>query len=176
MAKKAEKKKIPAWVWIFNLGLAVSFVLFLNYLSSLPETSETNNKEPSPTTKVVKEEPKQKSKETKFDFYEVLPETKVEAAKIEEYTPKKPPENLRYFLQTGSFRSVSDAEKQKAMIAFQGLKAEIKEINLKKNDTWYRVQIGPYTSRSKMNSAIDRLVSINIQPLVKKKKHTKGDD
>jgi cell division protein FtsN len=30
------------------------------------------------------------------------------------------------------------------------------------------VNVGPFTSRSQMNSAVDKLVSINIQPLVRK--------
>ncbi|HTN35153.1 MAG TPA: SPOR domain-containing protein, partial [Marinobacter sp.] len=33
---------------------------------------------------------------------------------------------------------------------------------------WYRVNVGPFTSRSQANAAVDKLVNINIQPLVRK--------
>ena len=73
-------------------------------------------------------------------------------------------------MQTGSFRNKSDAERQKATVAFQGIKAKIKVITSDSGTKWYRVTAGPYTNRSKMNGALDKLVAINIQPLVKKTK------
>lgn len=71
-------------------------------------------------------------------------------------------------MQSGSFRSKEDAERQRAQIAFQGLRASIQRINLDNGSIWYRVNVGPFTSRSQMNSAIDKLVSLSIQPLVRK--------
>ena len=54
------------------------------------------------------------------------------------------------------------------MIAFQGLKADIKSVKNDQGSTWHRVSTGPFFNRSKMNSALDKLVSMQIQPLVKK--------
>jgi cell division protein FtsN len=54
------------------------------------------------------------------------------------------------------------------MIAFQGLKADIRSITNEQGSTWHRVSTGPFYNRSKMNSALDKLVSMQIQPLVKK--------
>lgn len=168
---KVPKKTISTRVWIVNLFLASLFIYFLYYLDSVPETPDrTNNPKPKATPIVSTPPPVEKRTKTgpEFTFYDSLPKTEVKAPKVAAYQPKKLPENVSYLLQTGSFRSQSDAERQRANIAFQGLKAEIKQFNQTNSGIWYRVQIGPYKSRSKMNSAIDRLVSINIQPLVKK--------
>ncbi|MEP6133032.1 SPOR domain-containing protein, partial [Marinobacter sp.] len=73
-----------------------------------------------------------------------------------------------YLVQTGSFRQQQDAERQRAEIAFQGLRAQVKRIDLDSGSTWYRVNVGPFTSRSQMNAVIDKLVDLNIQPLVRK--------
>jgi cell division protein FtsN len=71
-------------------------------------------------------------------------------------------------LQSGSFRKAEDAERQRAEIAFQGLRAAVQKIDLEEGNVWYRVNVGPFTSRSQMNAAVDKLVSISIQPLVRK--------
>jgi len=148
----------------------VVFVYLLYLLRTVPETSESQG------ISAIDTRPQSKSEDGRdstspaqdFTFYELLPESEITAPEVEEYQPKKLPENVSFLLQTGSFRSFTDAERQRANIAFQGLKAEVKKITLADQSVWFRVQIGPYRSRSKMNSAIDRLVAINIQPLVRK--------
>jgi len=79
-------------------------------------------------------------------------------------------QDREYILQAGSFRTRKDAERQRAQVGFQGLRAQIQEVSVDGNKTWYRVMVGPYGSRSDMNKAVDRLVSINIQPLVRQRK------
>jgi len=75
---------------------------------------------------------------------------------------------MDYLIQSGSFRSKEDAERQRAHIAFQGLRASVQRIDLDSGAVWYRVNVGPFTSRSQANAAVDKLVNINIQPLVRK--------
>jgi cell division protein FtsN len=87
---------------------------------------------------------------------------------VEEYTPGPTKQDFNYLVQSGSFRQKGDAERQRAQIAFQGLRANVQRIDLDNGSVWYRVNVGPFTSRSQMNSAIDKLVSINIQPLIRK--------
>ena len=98
----------------------------------------------------------------------MLPESEVVPPKVEEYTPGPTQTDFNYLLQSGSFRSKEDAERQRAQIAFQGLRASTQRIDLDNGSVWYRVNVGPFSSRSQMNSAIDKLVSLNIQPLVRK--------
>lgn len=110
--------------------------------------------------------------EQRFRFYDLLEESEVIPPKVDTYTFKEKNKNadFYYMVQTGSFRSSVDAERQKATIAFQGLKASIKPVKNDQGTIWYRVITGPYHSRTEMNSALDKLVAINIEPLVKKVK------
>ncbi len=53
----------------------------------------------------------------------MLPESEVVPPKVEEYTPPGPAmQEFDYVVQSGSFRSKEDAERQRAQIAFQGLR------------------------------------------------------
>ncbi|WP_338355510.1 SPOR domain-containing protein [uncultured Marinobacter sp.] len=158
--------------WILSLAAVGGFIGFIFYLNSLPAN-------PGSQPQAVSEKPDQKSAKTPaetakqedkpgFRFYEMLPESEVVPPKVEEYTPGPTQTDFNYLLQSGSFRSKEDAERQRAQIAFQGLRASTQRIDLDNGSVWYRVNVGPFTSRSQMNSAIDKLVSLNIQPLVRK--------
>ena len=158
--------------WILSLAAVGGFIGFIFYLNSLPAN-------PGSQPQAVSEKPAQKSAKTPaetakqedkpgFRFYEMLPESEVVPPKVEEYTPGPTQTDFNYLLQSGSFRSKEDAERQRAQIAFQGLRASTQRIDLDNGSVWYRVNVGPFTSRSQMNSSIDKLVSLNIQPLVRK--------
>ncbi|MDG5501360.1 SPOR domain-containing protein [Marinobacter sp. BGYM27] len=164
--------------WILSLALVGGFVGFIAYLNSMPKPDASQpvaTKAPAKSaTANSKSEQAPADKPAKqkqaFQFYEMLPESEVVAPKVEAYDPgpTAAQRKYRYVIQTGSFRGREDAERQRAQIAFQGLQAKIDEINLESGSVWYRVNIGPYDSRSKMNSAVDKLVRINIAPLVRK--------
>lgn len=158
--------------WILSLAAVGGFIGFIVYLNSLPTS-------PGPQQPALTGQPAQKPAEKPaaqtaqdekpgFRFYEMLPESEVVPPKVEEYTPGPVQQNFTYVVQSGSFRNQQDAERQRAQIAFQGLRASIQRIDLDNGSVWYRVNVGPFTSRSQMNSAVDKLVSLNIQPLVRK--------
>ncbi len=160
--------------WILSLAAVGGFIGFIVYLNTLPANG------PEPTTQApasAKEtrEPQRPAetattndKKPGFRFYEMLPESEVVPPKVEEYTPGPAKQDFNYLVQSGSFRKKGDAERQRAQIAFQGLRASVKRIDMDNGSVWYRVNVGPFSSRSQMNSAIDKLVAINIQPLVRK--------
>ena len=156
------------------IALLGAFIYGLYVLQSIPPTPQTEQN--SSTTKIKSQASKKPEvtkktvTEKRFNFYEILPETEVKAPKVDAYKfrEKTNQGNFYYMVQTGSFRKEADAERQKATIAFQGLKATIKTISNSNGSKWHRVITGPYHNRSTMNSALDKLVSINIQPLVKK--------
>ena len=56
-----------------------------------------------------------------------------------------------YFLQAGAFQSETDAENMKAKIAFAGMEAIVKSVNLADKGTLYRVRLGPYKSLDEVN-------------------------
>lgn len=134
---------------------------------SKPATQTTK-----PQAKAEPIEQAQKKPEARFQFYDLLPNSEVETDTVDAYTFKEKgaEEEYLYMIQTGSFRSSADAERQKATIAFQGLKAKVRTVTNDKGSTWHRVETGPFQSRSEMNAALDKLYAINIQPLVKKSK------
>jgi cell division protein FtsN len=157
--------------WILSLAAVGGFIGFIAYLNSLP-TSEPRQGEKSTTAEppAVKEKPSETAAKEKpgFRFYDMLPDSEVVPPEVEEYTPGPGQQTFDYLVQTGSFRQQQDAERQRAEIAFQGLRAKVKRIDLDSGSIWYRVNVGPFTSRSQMNAAIDKLVNLNIQPLVRK--------
>ena len=168
-APKNKRKVLFICTLLLLLG-AFGYGLYL--LQSIPEThsipADTKQTGSKPAPKVISK-PSQ-PEEQRFNFYDLLPEHKVVAPKVDAYQfkEKSAPGEFYYMIQTGSFRNYQDAERQKAMIAFQGIKADIQSITNEQGTTWHRVTTGPFYNRSKMNSALDKLVSIQIQPLVKK--------
>ncbi|WP_323754314.1 SPOR domain-containing protein [Marinobacter sp.] len=160
--------------WILSLAAVGGFMGFIVYLNTLPTGQEVRQSPPSQAQQTQpqttqKQPPAQTArKERDFRFYEMLPESEVVPPKVEEYTPGPAKQAYDYVVQSGSFRSKQDAERQRAQIAFQGLRAHVQHVVQDNGSEWYRVNVGPFTSRSQMNSAVDKLVGINIQPLVRK--------
>lgn len=110
----------------------------------------------------------------RFEFYETLPETKnakvaksapppaAKAAPQEEAkkAPAKPadapasratPSDTAYALQAGAFQNQSDAESLKAKIAFAGIEATVRPVNLPDKGTLFRVRVGPYKNLDEVN-------------------------
>jgi cell division protein FtsN len=160
--------------WILSLAAGGGFIGFIVYLNTLePGDSSTSAPREQPTVSQPGEPAPDADRDTareqpRFKFYDMLPESEVVPPNVEEYTPSSATQDFRYLVQAGSFRSAEDAERQRAQIAFQGLRASVSQTDIEEGKTWYRVNVGPFDSRSQMNSAVDKLVSINIQPLVRK--------
>ncbi|WP_227712513.1 SPOR domain-containing protein [Marinobacter zhanjiangensis] len=160
--------------WILSLAAVGGFIGFIVYLNTLePSDSTTSSPGGQPAVSQPVEPTPDADKDTareqpRFKFYDMLPESEVVPPNVEEYTPSPANQDFRYLVQAGSFRSAEDAERQRAQIAFQGLRASVSRTDIEEGSTWYRVNVGPFDSRSQMNSAVDKLVSISIQPLVRK--------
>lgn len=152
--------------WIASLAAVGGFIGFIAYLNSLPVSQSPA--EPAASKQTQAPEAKTPKEPEGFRFYDLLPESEVAAPEINEYTPDPADQEAAYLVQTGSFRGEKDAERQRAEIAFQGLRAKVARIDLDGGSTWYRVNVGPFSNRSQMNAAVDKLVSINIQPLVRR--------
>ncbi len=180
--KPSIQPKKPSIELFFALKLMLLVALVagatwgIYLLGSIPPAKQTEVQSPVPASKPSKPAtPKTtispKTKPNHYDFYDILPKAKVTPAPeaISHYTPKsKDGDPYLRLLQTGSFRNKQDAEAQRAKIAFLGIKAVTKEVTSKSGSTWYRVETTPFTSRSRLNGAIDKLVNINIRPLEKK--------
>lgn len=66
-------------------------------------------------------------------------------------------------IQAASFRGADDADHLRAKLILSGMpETSIRKTIGKDGKPWYRVVLGPYESRSKMNRTEDKLVSMNI--------------
>ena len=155
----AQKKTSP-WVWAFLLLMLGSFVAFVLFLDQKIVNSGSADRPQQETT----------SSENKptIDFYSVLPQRKVEIpiddddrAAIENPSINKEAVN-KSILQVGSFHSNADADSRKAQLAFLGLQATIKSAVVNEQ-TWHRVQLGPFASETKLSQAKNLLIENNIK-------------
>lgn len=110
-----------------------------------------------------------------YDFYTELPKTSsVEEpkAQVSEASPKKDKAEKQaslskgstYFLQVASFQKQADAERLKAKLALNGLRAVIQNVSIEKKQ-YYRVKIGPYNSYDSMTSDDKRLSAMGFKAM-----------
>ena len=67
-----------------------------------------------------------------------------------------------FFLQVGAFRSVDEAERMRARLAFLGFEAALYK-KTKPGSIFYRVRLGPFNSREELDRVKKRLNNDNIK-------------
>jgi cell division protein FtsN len=163
---------IAGFVAGLALGLSVAMAVYLYdrrpaarvAQSAAPMTAEEDvdqEKKPASTP----EDPDQQ-----FEFYEMLPKQEVVVPEQEGasrgFRTSAPVEQPgAYILQAGSFRSSTDADRVRALIAMQGVESKIVPVTIQK-DTWHRVRIGPITNLQKLEETRGKLRQVKIEPLV----------
>lgn len=107
----------------------------------------------------------------------VTPEeaAKIDAARAEALlngqTPPPPPVIAKapattlFFLQAGSFRKQEDADKVRAQIILLGQNVQV-ESGTVREETWYRVLVGPYANREQLASAQKQLAGSGFSNLL----------
>jgi len=145
---------VPVKIKIFAIVTVIALVGFgfilwkLNQVEpqSTPETKNTVDKK-----EVELPEPYVE----KWDYIDGLKEKKVEEGQytVEDKGPFK--------MQCGSFRTMTQAEKMRANMAFLGLEAKIKGVT-GKNGKWYQVYLGPYERKRAAEADKHRINSNNI--------------
>jgi cell division protein FtsN len=108
------------------------------------------------------------------------PVTPAEAAKIDTaraqaalagITPPPPPPVAKaapvtkFFLQAGSFRKEADADKVRAQIILLGQAVSV-ESGTVKDETWYRVLVGPFSNREQLTTAQKQLSGAGFSNLL----------
>ncbi|MDH5572373.1 MAG: SPOR domain-containing protein [Gammaproteobacteria bacterium] len=191
--KPKDKKSTPGWVWMLSglvIGLFIAFLVYINNNTSnhnktrIAESISKLFADGKKTAQQAQNKTREKAKEAlkeskpKFDFYTILPELEI-AIPEEELTESKPatsdktaaarsPDN--FILQAGSFRSLEQADHLKAKLALQGIVANIQNVKINNDDTWYRVRIGPLPDVTTLNQTRKRLRANNIASIVVKEK------
>lgn len=175
-----HKKPLPGWLILLAIILVSSFGYGLYYIKNAPTPSSENTTleqvvkqatKAAPTA-VEKASNSDGNKETRFEFYTLLPEQESvlppvsERPKIVEAAP-----NVHYMLQAGAFKQQADAERRRAELILNGYDASLEPTKYKNGQTWYRLLIGPFTSQSKLAKARSDLLQNNIETLVIKRKN-----
>ncbi len=174
--------RIPKIVWLLTPILAVSFVAFLFFLKTVPSGDELDAVK-GDAKKVLqtgvdraKEEAKKEVEKQiakpGYDFYKLLENSDVPVPKEEEShyksTPKTDVAKYQYSLQAASFRSGEQADTLKVNLIMENLDASVEQVDVK-GTPYFRVMVGPFVNRSKMNKAQDILANHRINALVIKK-------
>lgn len=125
---------------------------------------------PPPETETPKnaDQPKKPERKVELDFHEILPnidEVIAESETVEDEEPVEDRPDRLYILQAGSYKKESDAEHVKAKLALAGFEAVIQRVNINDKGTYYRVRMGPYTSRRTMQQHKKRLAEQGVNAL-----------
>ncbi len=149
-------------ILVFVGGILVTLVaVFLWLLVKKPEIIKEvmPAKEQAPTEQAQETKQQAATEETAseptFTYHETLTnkEIKVDATQAVQTNSSK-----TYVMQCGAFRKVEDAESLKAEMAFIGFQANVEE-----KDGWYRVRLGPYSTKRAAESDRHKLQDNNYQ-------------
>jgi len=156
----ANRQSTSPWVWAFLLLMLISFAAFILFLDQkVVKNGGRDN--------TAQQADGGRNKPT-IDFYSVLPEREVEipVTAAEQAAIENPSINheakSRTILQVGSFQSSADADSLKAQLAFLGFQAKI-ESAVVNDETWHRVQLGPFASNSRLSQSKNLLIENKIK-------------
>ncbi|CUB05479.1 Sporulation related domain [Marinomonas fungiae] len=169
------KRSVPWWLWLVVPLLVIGFVFVLVKLAAV-ETNQANTAPiktatpvkvepaaPKTPAKIDNKAPEAPAKRETFEFYQLLQDSEVDTSHVDayEYQPREE-ENFSYMIQAASFRSSADADRLRAKLILSGLEAHIKASESKDGGTWYRVTVGPFTTRSAESRAQDKLARMGL--------------
>lgn len=180
--RKAPPRPLGSWVsftsgLMLGLFVAVLALLYGDRVAPLlrlrpatPAAAESNAAAAEPTAPTSRPE----APRPRFDFYKILPEMEVE---VPMWQLDKPPAATasetfdagNYILQVGSFQAADEAERAKALLALQGIRASIQKVDVNGGDTWYRVNVGPFGSRDEIQAARARLSQNGVDAVLLKR-------
>ena len=156
----AQKQSTSPLIWTLLLLVLASFVAFILFLDQKIVSNSTGGQSGQAADG-------RENKPT-IDFYSVLPRREVEIPISEEdraaiENPSLNKETVdQSILQVGSFQSVDEADSLKAQLAFLGLQATIQSA-LVDDQTWHRVQLGPFPSETSLSRAKNLLIEHDIK-------------
>ncbi len=175
-SRRSEPPRSRPWRWYFSglcTGLVASLLLYLVTLPPGPGSAPGTTAEAEGQPEVPK---------PRFDFYTMLPEQRIEVAPDEYAEPggkrasaepaapatTQPASRDRYLLQAGSFRQREDADRRRAELLLLGLEPWIEEAS-GENGRWFRVFLGPFSSRARMKEVQGLTAAQQIDTLMLKR-------
>ncbi len=165
--KSQQQQNSAPWTWFLAGMLCGLFLAGLLWLASQqPE---------APVDRTAAAEPREERPQPRFDFYTLLPEQRIDVEVDPEAmaSASAEPDADQFLLQAGSFKQPEDADRRRAELLLLGLDASVEEANTD-NGRWYRVYIGPFDSRSKLQSARSLTAQQGIDTLLLKRPGKSG--
>lgn len=107
--------------------------------------------------------------DTNYAFYDMLPKFEVVVPEKEHGTHVDAAARVErpgtYFLQVGSYRNETEAERVRAQLARQEISANVQRVALD-NDVWFRIRVGPLKDLNQLNRLRQQLQAADIDSLV----------
>jgi len=188
MAKKRSKRRrtastkqdYPGWLWmIFGLaiGLSVALAIYVREREPAPPAAAAAARQPASLESAIDdnseraraEEPETGQKESRFTFYDMLPNFEVVIPEQEpdvtaDVEPRAVVKPGLYILQAGSFTRFEDADRRRAELALQGIESTIQRVTID-DRTYHRVRIGPTDDLEELNMLRSRLRAAKIDAI-----------
>ena len=165
---KKHNQSPPGWLWLFAGVLIGVLIMSLTKLSEVPSDQEIDISEDTST-----ENSDNSGNKPRFDFYTLLRESEVivpDTPDTDNTATQSTNSNDTFLLQVGSFKSNRDADSLRARLLLLNLNAKIEKVSPRKNETWHRVIVGPFSDRSELADARGKLASNGIDSLLLKRK------
>lgn len=145
-------------------GLAIGLAI---YLADRP--AEERPTQPPPAPASSREAETAAEAETRYDFYEMLPNFEVVVPERDRDVRRDAPAPVEkegaYVLQVGSYRNFNEADRVRAQLALQGIESRVQRVSVD-NDTWHRVRVGPISDLGELNRVRERLREAEMDVLV----------
>ena len=170
--RRGTKKKINNRVWspwlVFLAGIFLGALIMplskLSKISNEQNSARTNNN--------LTDLSDDKQKIPQFNFYTLLKEAEVMVAE----TPKMPTSSSKtinssdiFLLQTGSFKTETEADNLRAQLLLLNLNTIIEKVTSNKGETWHRVIVGPFSNPPALVEAKQILANNKIESLLLKR-------
>jgi cell division protein FtsN len=174
-----KKQEYPGWVWmLFGLaiGLSVAFAIYVRDREPAPQPAAA--RQPASLENAIDsngeragereppEEPSAEPQESRFTFYDMLPNFEVVIPEQEpnvtaDVEPRAVVQPGLYILQAGSFTHFEDADRRRAELALHGIESTIQKVTID-DRTYHRVRIGPTDDLEELNMLRSRLRTAQI--------------
>jgi cell division protein FtsN len=170
----------PGWVWMLfglALGLVVAAGVYLRGATpfgnsaAAPTRAAASSRPTTSSPSAPANRTRAASDESRFDFYDVLPQYEVVIPEVESASPPsraRPVEDPgSYVLQVGSFNALADADRRQASLALLGVESRIQRVTID-DDVYHRVRIGPISNLDTLNRVRRQLHDAGIDSLLMK--------
>jgi cell division protein FtsN len=173
--RSTSNDQAPGWLWMLlglGLGLVVALGVYLRG-ADVPREARIDSAATRPTAQPSERAggaEAENDEETRFDFYEILPQFEVVVPEVETPTSRDAPpptveEPGSYVLQAGSFTSLGDADRLQASLALLGIESRIQKVTID-DDVFHRVRVGPISDLNELNRVRARLRQARIDHLL----------